>query len=78
MQALCGVKILSWEAQLGCSLSPLGLFIVPVLGVTFLGLWTLQRGGLLVTSYYLIARSREYRGYYVPDAPPYPSPYCKW
>ena len=68
MQALFGVKVGSWEAQVGCSVSVVGLVVLCVVGAAFLGVWTLWRDGLLATSYHLVAGSygRPERKYHPP------------
>ena len=67
MQALCGVKIGPWEAQVGCSVSVFGLLALCVVGVALLGSWTVWREGLIATGYQLVAGSHGR-----PDPNPYP------
>ena len=63
LQAQCGLKICTWEAHIGCSLSPLGFVVVITLGTVIVGLWTLWRDGLLLTGYHLVAGSGLRNGY---------------
>ena len=76
MQTLFGVKIDPWEAQLGCALSPFGFFLAIVAAIVWLGLWTLWKGGLLVTGYNLVVGAGQIpRSEYLrPEHPlsPYP------